>query len=182
MTSGIGSIFSTFTTGLDIDADDVVVGVVGAILCPAFTDLIRLIFMVTPSLGAELTLVASAAGTCLRDSFVGGRPEEAGLKVTLGASLLADVVIVADTADDKAGAVSGGAVEALVGNGMRSFLANSDVRADAGTLPKLLRLVGPCRVSKGKKARQKLSSKSSNICKITCVKYNFFFWRGGGHI
>lgn len=122
--------FSTFTTGFEIV---VAVVVVGVILLPALTDFMGLIFILTPSRGAAIFFAAAAAGTCFKLAF-DGRPDVTGLKVPLD-GLLKDFV------------VGGGGGGVLEGRGMSNFLPNSELRAEAGIFPKLLRFVGPWRDS-----------------------------------
>ena len=116
------------TTGLEttVVVEIVVLVVVDVILCPGLTDLILLIFMLTPpNFGDGLTL--ATAGFKL--SFVGGRPDDAGLTVVL--DCLLDEVEGCD----------------LLGSGIRSDFASSEFKAATGTLPRPLRFVGPCRDS-----------------------------------
>ena len=128
------------TTGFEIALDDddaELLEPLDEILFPDFTDLMGLIFMLTPSSGAGLFF--SDAGTCFKLALVGGLPEDTGLNVPLDCLSM-----------DGAEVLFGGGVgkdEDLEGNGMSSFFPSSEFKAEAGMVPKLLRFVEPWRVS-----------------------------------
>ena len=137
--------FSTLTTGVGFEiggrtADDVAAVDRDVIMrWPDLTLLILLIFMLTPpALGEGLTLATVGRSV----SFVGGRPDSTGLSdavVCLGAGV--------GVAAGRGGGADVGRGAALLGRGMSSFLPNSELRAEAGTFPRLRRFVGPCRDS-----------------------------------
>lgn len=120
------SSFSTFTTGFE-ETEDTVVAVVVAvmILFPDLTDLMGLIFMLTPRMGAETFFTDT--GTCFKLPFV-----DIGLKVPLTCrSLEVELVLVCEE------------VKHFVGSGISSFFPSSELSAEAGMFPKLLRFVEP---------------------------------------
>ena len=100
--------------------------------------------MLTPSKGAGLFF--RDAGTCFKLAFVGGLPEDTGLNVPLACLSVdgAELLLGKGVGED----------EDLDGNGISSFFPSSEFKADAGIVPKLLRLVEPWRVSESIKTRQ----------------------------